>query len=330
VLHVGRPAYQSEYARSLLGVHVTAESLRATIPLLEQEGVIVVILEVNCQGGYWSEASRIQQVIEQEFMPRFRTVVWIHEAVSAAAMCMIAVPELYYQPAGVFGACPGWVHQSTPELTESDDTLRAIESAATRGGHDFKVVRAMMLADALSIRPLEHGGIEWLQDESGERILNHAGHVYTMNAVDAVRYGFARASCKDLPALLMQLGLHDAEIVGSAATRSLDEAMASAREDESHVAERLTTLRSAIRLAEFSVDGAEREFQAQQALLALSNLREITAKNKVYAVFFADDASVPASVGGMNKIWFDAIEQGINRLRRVPLPEEDGAEGEWS
>lgn len=328
VLHIGRPSYQAEYSRNLLGVHVTAESLVQTIPLLEADQVAVVILEVNCQGGYWSEASRIQAVIEEEFIPRFRTVVWIHEAVSAAAMCMIAVPELYYQPAGVLGACPGWVHQSTPELTASDPILLAMEAAAIRGGRAFEPVRSMLLAEPLSVRIRANGAVVWQQDELASRVLNHSGHVYTMNASDAVKYGFARGCCSDIPSLLSSLGLQNATLVGDAATRILDDSMAAARADEVLVAELLTELRAAIRLADSAIEGPERTFQVDQALAALTRLRAIIARNPAYARFFAGDASVPESVGGMNKVWFDAIYQGIDRLRRKTYPLDEVAEGE--
>lgn len=327
VLHLGRPAYQSEYARSLFGIHVTADSLLEAIPLLEQDHVTVVILEVNCQGGFWSEASKVQRVIEEEYMPRFRTVAWIHEAVSAAAMCMIAMPELYFQPAGIFGACPGWVHRTTPELTVCDPTFLAMEAAARRGGHEFKAVRSMLLAEPLSIRTNENGGVEWLQNESGTRVLNRAGHVFTMNAADAVKYGFARGSFRDLHALLNAMGLDGATMAGSAPTQLMDDAMAAARDDEVQVSESLIVLRTTIRLADSAIDGPERDMQIEQALVALSRLRDIAGKNPLYATFFSEEAGVPANIGGMNKVWFDAIMQGLDRLRRKTFPPDDAADG---
>jgi len=322
ILPIGRPRYQSEYTSNVLGVHITADALRRVVPMLEAEHVDVVVLDVNLQWGYWAEAEAFRAVIEQEFLPRYRTVAWIDETVSAASLAMLAIPDLYFHSTGLMGPCPGVITTATPDDLSSDPVLVRLADTCERNRHDLKVVRAMTLAEPLSVQLAPGAAPKWVQSEisgQSQRTLNRAGRLLTLSAQDAVRYGFARGVVFDRTSLAATLGCKKYQFVGEDAARELEHSMAVARTEEAKILSLITSLRSAILLADAAMERAERDAQIVLATEAVDELEYLVGRNPMYAIHFNGEASVPADPGRLGPVWFETIRRGINEIRRKEL-----------
>lgn len=342
VLHLGRPRHQADpggYSRNILGIHVTAEELRRVGRRLQAEHIEVVVLDVTLQGGYWSEAAAIQQVLTSEFLPHFRTVAWIDEAVGGAALAFSVVPEIYFRPSGVFGPCPvaasGTV-AAAPWITAPvassgaapEPLLDTIRTACRVGGHDFLLFRSMMLAEPLSALPdaARPGVVQLRAEEIDGKVVNQTGHLLTLTATNARQLAFSRGTADTLEQLLSAMRVAKHKLAGQEAAVDLEFAAAQARTDESRLLELMESIRSRILLTDSAIEGWERDSQAEMALRDLDELEYILSRNALYRVYFADEAKVPEEVGALNRIWFDALRQGIDALRRRRLPLDEVAD----
>jgi membrane-bound ClpP family serine protease len=204
-----------EADKNMVGIYFTADSLRRAIPMLEQEGVEVVVFRIKSGGGFGSELQPLVDVIDYEYKPRFRVVAWIESAISAAAMTAHIIEEIYMMPQAQYGGCTGFRGQGDAvKGRELEEMLFQMEKISDRGGHDRRIMRAMQIMEPLSCTIDENGDVHWYQTTSGDHIVNPEGRVLTFNAADAVRYRFARAIVGNIDELGKAMGYSEVEWVG--------------------------------------------------------------------------------------------------------------------
>lgn len=219
--------------KDMVGMYMTAETLRRAIPLLEADGVSVLVLRIKSGGGALLEIQRLSDLIENELKPRFRVVAWIDSAISAAAMTAHAVEEIYFTRQGNYGACTGWFGAlQAVKGRELEEVLYMMERISARGKHHPAIMRAMQIsANPEEFRALEidepsgalsatinpDGTVSWFQDTtSGEHVLNPKGgvNVLTFNAVEAEKFKFSRGTADTLAELAKLMGYQEIEWVG--------------------------------------------------------------------------------------------------------------------
>jgi hypothetical protein len=219
--------------KDMVGIYMTAETLRRAIPLLEADGVSVLVLRIKSGGGALLEIQRLSDLIEFELKPKFRTVAWIDSAISAAAMTAHCLNEIYFTSQGNYGACTGWFGAlQAVKGRELEEVLYMMEKISARGGHHPAIMRAMQVsADPEEFRALNVSGapgalsatinpdgtVSWFADTtSGQHVLNPKGNVniLTFNAAEAERFKFSRGTADTLEDLARLMGFTELEWVG--------------------------------------------------------------------------------------------------------------------
>jgi hypothetical protein len=206
-----------EVDKEMVGLYITAQSLHDAIPLLEQEGVSVVVFKIYSGGGLALEMPKVSDVIEYEYKPKFRTVGWIESAISAAAMSMHCLDEIYFMPQGNYGACTMWSGALVAAKGRTlEDVLYLMEKISARGNHPPSIMRSMQVDDPLSVTFDAYGQPTWLQDETGQFIVNPKGQILTFNAATAEKFKFSRGTAKTHEELAKLMGFQEVEWVGEA------------------------------------------------------------------------------------------------------------------
>lgn len=217
----------------MVGIQMAAKPLKDAIPLLEKEGVNVVVLKIKSGGGMLLEIQRLSDVIHNEYKQKFRTVAWIESAISAAAMTAHCLEEIYFMPNGNYGACTGWSGQLVAvKGRELESILLSMEKISARGNHPKEIMRAMQISgrdevlSELQIEPPSGklsadidpvtGKVTWYQDHSGKYILNPVANIdiLTFNAPDAEKFKFSRGTAATKEELAKQMGYQEIEWVG--------------------------------------------------------------------------------------------------------------------
>ncbi|MCC6971988.1 MAG: hypothetical protein IT434_17390 [Phycisphaerales bacterium] len=220
-------------AEEMVGMQMAAKPLKDAIPLLEKDGVNVVVIKVKSGGGFLLEIQRISDVIHKEYKQKFRTVAWIESAISAAAMSSHCLEEIYFMPNGNYGACTGWSGALQAMKGRGlEATLLMMEEISARGGHPKEIMRAMQISgrdevlSELEIEPPSGklsadidpvtGKVTWYQDHSGKHILNPLANIdiLTFSAPDAERFKFSRGTAATKEELAKLMGYQEIEWVG--------------------------------------------------------------------------------------------------------------------
>jgi hypothetical protein len=205
---------------NMVGVYMTAETLRRAIPLLEQElgtdHTGVVVLRFHSGGGMGLEVQKISDVIQNEYKTRWRTVGWIETAISAAAMSAHCLEEIYFTTQGNYGACVGFYSLShAVEGFDLQKSLAEMERISARGGYNPLIMRAMQLQMPLSAHVDPNGEVKWYADSSsGDIIVNRPTEILTFNAVSAMRVKFSKGTADSLSELARAMGYKELDWVG--------------------------------------------------------------------------------------------------------------------
>ena len=209
--------------KNMVGLYMTADSLRNCIPLLEAEGVDTVVLRINSGGGALLEIQRLSDVIHEELKPKFRVVTWIEYAISAAAMTAHCVEEHYFMHRGSYGACTGWFGALTAvKGRELEEVVYMMEKISARGGYDPKIMLAMQVTDDLREdgAPLSYdkdpatGEVTFYQNTEGQHVLNTADRILTFTSKTAEASGFSKGTADTLDELAKAMGLTEVVWVG--------------------------------------------------------------------------------------------------------------------
>ncbi|MFN0134263.1 MAG: hypothetical protein ACKVW3_17255 [Phycisphaerales bacterium] len=201
--------------KDMVGLFMTAKTLRDAIPLLEQDGVETVVFRVNSGGGALLEIQPLSDVIHNEYKPKFRVVAWIESAISAAAMTAHCIDEIYFMPQGNYGACTGW--RGALEAVKGrqlEEVLYMMEKISARGLRDPAIMRSMQIEEPLSCSIDANGEVRWYNNLDGEYIVNPKDRILTFDAVEAAKYGFSKGTAANIDELGKLMGYTEVEWVG--------------------------------------------------------------------------------------------------------------------
>lgn len=206
---------------NMVGVYMTAEIIKRAIPELEKElgtdKTGVLVLRIHSGGGFGSEVGKINELIQRELKPRWRTVAWIETAISAAAMASHGIEEIYFMSQGNYGGCVGF-YGSLDKPVEGyplEVALAEMERVSRDGNYHPDIMRAMQLQMPLSATVKPTGDVEFYRDtKSGDIIVNRETEVLTFNAQSALKVKFSKGTADTLDELTRLMGYQELEWVG--------------------------------------------------------------------------------------------------------------------
>lgn len=317
ILSLGEPG-----GKDMVGMYMAAKPLHDAIPLLEEDGVDVVVMKIQSGGGYLFEIQRLSDVIHNEYKPRFRTVAWIESAISAAAMTAHCLEEIYFMPQGHYGACTGWSGDLVAvKDRELENVLYMMERISARGGHDKQIMRSMQIMEPLSATIDENGRVHWYNDAtSGKILVNPEGRVLTFNSKQAEELKFSKGTAATKEELARLMGYQEVEWVGVDKPGSLypisraEELQRAYRaqvyRDETSLREYFTLYQQNIAIAQGTQDKKERGQFVGRARQQLEKIKRMIKNNPNFVI-----------VLGMNteeefKDWVDQQERMLRDLMR--------------
>lgn len=281
--------------KDMVGMYMTAESLRRIIPLLEEENIGIVVFRIKSGGGYLFEIEHLSNVIHNEYKPKFRTVAWIDSAISAAAMTAHCIEDIYFMPQGNYGACTGWFGALTAvKDRELEDVLYLMERISARGGYDPQIMRSMQIMEPLSCSIDSNGDVKWFNSLDGEYVVNPENRILTFNAVDAERFKFSKGTAANLNELAKAMGLTEVEWVGETRrgimwpVSKAEQAMMKFRDttytDEVNTNQYFDTYQNAINAARAEQDRQRRGAMVGRARNALRQIVRMVNNNPNFAM----------------------------------------------
>lgn len=315
ILDFGPPVSWGDSVDSGVGITITAKSFKEAIPMLEADKVDVVVVRINSGGGALSELDPFQKVFQFEYEPRFRTVAWVHSAISAAAMGPWSLDEFYMEPEGNIGACTGYqgplIAMKGPGLLAVLEQMRVVSGW---GGRDPKIMRSMQIQEPLSANVDEFGNVTFFQDSTSGKIrLNPDGQILTLNAIDAVRVKFARGIAANIDELMKVMNINEYEIVGQKATKHIQDTLRRNHKISVEVGE--TALQYGLALgAALSLSGEnnrdKRAAEVGRARRALAVIKKQCELNNNFRY------SLSEYFGGqnLNEEWFENQEYELKRI----------------
>ena len=254
--------------KDMVGLFMTAESLRRAVPLLEAEGVDTVVLRINSGGGALIEIQRLSDFIQEELKPKFRVVTWIEYAISAAAMTAHCVEEHYFMRRGSYGACTGWSGDlQGMKGRDLEEVVYMMEQISANGGYDTRIMLAMQVTDDLRPggAPLSYdkdsvtGAVNFYQNTDGDHVLNTKERILTFTSETAEDCGFSKGTADTLDELAGAMGMTEVQWVGdwvsgidypvSRAERSIREFRDKTERDANNVRQYFTLYQQAVQIA---------------------------------------------------------------------------------
>jgi ATP-dependent protease ClpP protease subunit len=211
VKHAG-PTYYLAPLRGEVGTSMLAANLEKVLADAETRSPSVVVLQMDSPGGSVAEVDRLVKVITAH-KKQLRIVVWIHKAISAAAITSLSVDDIYVKKGAIFGAATAF--RVTREGTAADieekmqSAWRATgRSAAELGNHSSMLAEGMIDAEiGIYLRKAAGKPPELLAQEApGTSVVKRPGKLLTLTASEAVDCGLARAAVEDLDELGKALG----------------------------------------------------------------------------------------------------------------------------
>lgn len=211
----------------MVGIYMTAYALEQMVPMLEEQvgsdGTGVVVLRVNSGGGALLEVQKISDVIQETYKKKFRTVGWIDSAISAAAMSILCVEEIYFSSKANFGAATAYSGRlNALKGIGLERVLAQMEKISARGGYDPLIIRAMQIDQPVSATRMPDGTFKFFGDAtSGEIIVNREKEILTFNAQNALQVGFSKGTASTLEELTKAMGYAELQWVGEDVKGSL-------------------------------------------------------------------------------------------------------------
>lgn len=206
-----------------VGPFLNADALAESVKRLEGSDPDVVVLKFNSGGGAGIEIKPLSDVIEYKIKPKYTVVAWVESAISAAAMTAITCEDIYFKKEGNFGGCVGYrmVGERQAKAVEGEELekiLRQMVDISKRGNHDPLIMRAMQIGTELSCdKDPATDRVTWRNDLKGQYVVSTKDRILTLNALDAVKYGFGRAIVDSKDELAHALGATEWVEVGEAA-----------------------------------------------------------------------------------------------------------------
>ena len=300
----------------MVGTQFSHKPLKEAIPMLEEEGVDVVVFKINSGGGLLYELSFLQDVIHNEYKPKFHVVAWIESAISAAAMTAHVIEEIYFMPQGNYGACTGYSGELVAMKDRGlEEVLYMMERASAKGQHHPAIMRSMQIDEPLSCTIKPNGDVEWYNSEEGEFLVNPRGRILTFDADQAVRFKFAKGQAATIEELEKQMGYAELEWVGETVPGvpfPVSKAEKHQREWRKSMSEAETNLQSNFAKYEISIanaraaqDDRERGAFVGKASHQLAIMEAAFKKHPILGL-----------LSGIDEQWFEDQKELLRRLRR--------------
>lgn len=305
LLNFGPPReWQGRY-ESMVGIHVNFEAFKNAAEQLKKKDVDVVVIRVNSGGGMSYEMPRFQDLFENVYKKNWRTVAWIDQAISAAAMSPWPIEEYYFFPEGKMGACTEFTMNDMKASSggKLELILARMEMASGWGKKNPAIMRAMQIQEPLSADIDQQGNVIWRQDEDGQYLLNPKGQVFTINSNQAIKFKFAQGIASTKEELVSAMKIHEAEWVAQDVTDYVANNI-----KENHVADKrfeeiITKYEQAVSLAASLPD---RERRSTQISIARRHLAEIQHAYKVNPNY--------GLIRGIDDDWFRGQERRLKEL----------------
>lgn len=304
VLNFGPPAEWQGKHGDMVGTVVNAKSWREAIPLLEKDNVDVVAVRINSDGGMLREVDFFHQTFD-EYQKKFRTVMWVESAISAAIMSPWPIEEIYVMPQGTLGGATAWFGSGTAVSgIDLEGILHQGEVSSRKAKRDPAIMRSMQIEDALSCNIDDNGNITWFQDESGKYLVKPKGRVLTLTANEAIKYGVAKAKAATVAELADAMGIKEWELAGQAASKFIDDNMRTVDTADKKLSEVLEKYNIAA--------GAGASLPRERRAAEVGRARQFLTQIKRWI-------DVNPTLGLMRNIddaWFDQQEQRLKEMLR--------------
>jgi len=307
-LNFGLPQSAQGKADSMVGREINSYAWKQVLPKLIAAKVDVVVVRINSGGGLVSEMEPFQNMFENDYKPRFRTVAWIENAISCAAMSPWPLKEMYFMPEGRIGGCTafngGSMQQVPPAMLEG--LLAQMELTSRWAGRDYKIMRSMQIMEPLSATIDANGNIKFFQDSSGQIIVNPPGEVLTLSSVQALQVGFSSGTASTPEELMKVMGINEYEFVAKDVSEFMDRNITES--DRMH--KRFTESRSKYQLAlgaaeQFQGDNERQDIAIGRARQALRTMQETQRTSPNILMF-----------NNVNVEWFAEQERILKALQR--------------
>ena len=299
-------------------MQMSAKPLEEVIPMLEAEGVDVVVLKINSGGGFLLEIQKMHDVIVEQLKPKFRVVSWIESAISAAAMSSHVIEEIYFMPEGNYGACTGWSGALVAVKDRPlEEVLYMMERASAKGGYDIAIMRSMQIDVPLSCNIDADGNVKWYNTTEGQRLVNAPGRILTFDAAQAQQVKFSKGTASNLDELARAMGLNEVEWLGEEKPGEIFPIHAAElhqREWREKVTEAETRLNEYFAKYQISIQNAQSAQTAEQRGMFVGRAqRELNIIHKV-----CKDHPNFMLLLGLSEEWFTEQNELLRRLRRQP------------
>jgi len=192
---------------------ITAEGIRRAIADCKTADADIIIIQIDSPGGFIDEMHRI---IEELDVGGARTVTWVKDGISAAAVIAMTSSEIVMHPSGRIGAAVPYSvgPEGTPAVIEEkwQSAIRAgFRRAAQQGGHSELLLQAMMdpsLELSISEQDDEPRVQHRAQAPFGKPITTR-GQILTLTATEAVETELAVGIADSLDELREVLGIDE-------------------------------------------------------------------------------------------------------------------------
>lgn len=173
----------------------------------------IIVLDIDSPGGRVTEIFKIIDAIAK-VRERHRVVVWVREAISAAAITSMQCDEIYFRKVGALGAAMviNGADSAPPEIVERFRT--DVAPIVERNGRPRAVFEAMVLANAVLTYTKDPvtGKVTWHDKVTGlpgEVVLSDEKENLTFNASNALDSGFSKGTADSEKELAALLGLQE-------------------------------------------------------------------------------------------------------------------------
>ena len=171
----------------------------------------IIVLDIDSPGGLVFEIFKIVRTIE-DVKKRHRVVVWVREAISAAAVTSMQCEEIYFRSMGALGAAM-MIQGADSAYGEGLDKFRdEIGAKVEMNGRQRMIFEAMVLAGAVLTYTKDPvtGKVEWhdaVTGLPGEVVLSDDKDNLAFNASNALDSGFSKGTADTKEELAKLLGL---------------------------------------------------------------------------------------------------------------------------
>jgi len=289
-----------------VGAYFNKDAIEHSVELIEDEDPDIIVFWVDSGGGS-IELARIQEYINEEVKPKYRTVAWIRSAISAAAMAVWPVNEMYMMREGNIGACTGFSGGPGGAKAMGGDSLEEVlvlmEKMSIAGGRDPLIMRAMQVYMTLSCDLDKDGAVTWHEGDQGQFLVSPQHEILTLNALDATRFGVARAIADTKDELAKAMGLVEWVEVGKKADEYQHQFRANVKAAEVELGELWSKLNIALDFAGSAPSEKERD---RQIGIARRYLKEMKG--------WINRAPSLAEELGLTPEWFRETDERLKQL----------------